>query len=306
MGTDENTTKEKAVADMKAAESQRTSFISIKDQLVEKARSFNLLSNVFMSVALNDIPACQHVLRIITGIPDLVVKEVRSQHRISKITSHDAILDILAEDGHGRLINLEIQRKDTIDHARRTRFYAAMIDSECLEKGKDYDQMPDVHIIYISETDLWAAGKTVYKVEKKFKETEVPYDDGVYVTYVNAEVNDDSKVAKLMDYFKTADPEDMSQGDLSARIHYLKCEEGGYQEMCEVSEEIYKEGIIEGKKEGIIEGKKEGIIEGKKEGKKETAFNMKSKGYPDATIADILDVGINVIQQWLYGNMAKS
>ena len=41
MGTDENTTKEKAVADMKAAESQRTSFISIKDQLVEKARSFN-------------------------------------------------------------------------------------------------------------------------------------------------------------------------------------------------------------------------------------------------------------------------
>ena len=290
MGTDENTTKEKAVADMKAAESQRTSFISIKDQLVEKARSFNLLSNVFMSVALNDIPACQHVLRIITGIPDLVVKEVRSQHRISKITSHDAILDILAEDGHGRLINLEIQRKDTIDHARRTRFYAAMIDSECLEKGKDYDQMPDVHIIYISETDLWAAGKTVYKVEKKFKETEVPYDDGVYVTYVNAEVNDDSKVAKLMDYFKTADPEDMSQGDLSARIHFLKCEEGGYQEMCEVSEEIYKEGIIEGKKEG----------------KKETAFNMKSKGYPDATIADILDVGINVMQQWLYGNMAKS
>ena len=306
MGTDENTTKEKAVADMKAAESQRTSFINIKDQLVEKARSFNLLSNVFMSVALNDIPACQHVLRIITGIPDLVVKEVRSQHRISKITSHDAILDILAEDGQGRLINLEIQRKDTIDHARRTRFYAAMIDSECLEKGKDYDQMPDVHIIYISETDLWAAGKTVYKVEKKFKETEVPYDDGVYVTYVNAEVNDDSEIAKLMDYFKTADPEDMSQGDLSARIHYLKCEEGGYQEMCEVSEEIYKEGIIEGKKEGIIEGKKEGLIEGKKEGKKETAFNMKSKGYPDATIADILDVGINVIQQWLYGNMAKS
>ena len=294
MGTDENTTKEKAVADMKAAESQRTSFISIKDQLVEKARSFNLLSNVFMSVALNDIPACQHVLRIITGIPDLIVKEVRSQHRISKITAHDAILDILAEDGHGRLINLEIQRKDTIDHARRTRFYAAMIDSECLEKGKDYDQMPDVHIIYISETDLWAAGKTVYKVEKKFKETEVPYDDGVYVTYVNAEVNDDSEIAKLMDYFKTADPEDMSQGDLSARIHFLKCEEGGYQEMCEVSEEIYKEGIIEGKKEGIIEGKKV------------TAFNMKSKGYPDATIADILDVGINVIQQWLYGNMAKS
>ena len=72
--------------------------------------------------------------------------------------------------------------------------------------------------------------------------------------------------------------------------------------MCEVSEKIYKEGIIEGKKEGIIEGKKEGIIEGKKG----TAFNMKNKGYSDAVIADILDVGINVIQQWLSGGMVKS
>lgn len=75
-------------------------------------------------------------------------------------------------------------------------------------------------------------------MEKRFKGTEIPYDDGIYVTYVNADVDDGSDVAKLMDYFKTANPEDMSQGDLSARIHFFKCEEGGYPEMCEVSEKI--------------------------------------------------------------------
>lgn len=160
-------TKDKATANINAAESQETSFIRIKDQLIEKARGFNLLK---------------------------------------------------------------------LDHARRTRFYTAMIDSECLEKGKDYHEMPDVHMIYISETDLWAAGKTLYKVEKKFEGTQIPYDDGVYVTYVNAEIDDGSDVAKLMDYFKTAAPEDMSQGELSARIHFLKCEEGGYPEMCEVAD----------------------------------------------------------------------
>ncbi len=32
------------------------------EKRVEEARKFNLLSNVFMSVALNDIPACQYVL----------------------------------------------------------------------------------------------------------------------------------------------------------------------------------------------------------------------------------------------------
>ena len=49
----------------------------------------------------------------------------------------------------------------------------------------------------------------------------------------------------------------MSQGDLSARVHFLKREEGGYPEMCEVSEKIYKEGILEGKKEGKKEVAKE-------------------------------------------------
>lgn len=73
METDEKTTRDKDAANIIAAELQETSFIHIKDHLVEKARSFNLLSNVFMSVALNDIPACQHVIRVITGIPDLVV-----------------------------------------------------------------------------------------------------------------------------------------------------------------------------------------------------------------------------------------
>ena len=161
-----------------------------------------------------------------------------------------------------------------------------MIDSECLEKGKEYHEMPDVHIIYISETDLWNAGKTVYKVEKKFEGTELSYHDGIFVTYVNAEVDDGSDIAKLMHYFKTADPKDMSQGDLSARIHFLKCEEGGYQEMCEVSEKIYNEGRLESKKE--------------------TAFNMKRKGYSDTVIADILETGLNVIQQWLAEmNLAK-
>ena len=82
---------------------------------------------------------------------------------------------------------------------------------------------------------------------------------------------------------------------MSARVHFLKREEGGYPEMCEVSEKIYKEGILEGKKEGILEG----ILEGKKEGKKETAFRMKEKGCSETFIADILKVSVNDIQQWL-------
>lgn len=229
------------------------------------------------------------MLRILTGIETLTVKTVRTQYRISNITSHDAILDVLAEDGEGRLMNIEIQRADTIDHARRTRFYGSMIDSEYLQKGKTYSEMPDVHIIYISETDLWNAGRTTYPVEKYFKGTDVAYDDGLYILYVNAAVDDGSDTARLMEYFKTTDPEDASQGDLSKRVHLLKCEKGGWDEMCEVSEKWYKEGEAVGEARGEMKKAKE------------TAFELADMGLPAEKIAKAVKVNLETVKGWLSG-----
>ncbi len=40
------------------------SIIKARERRVAEARSLNLLSNTFMTVALDDKPACQHVLRV--------------------------------------------------------------------------------------------------------------------------------------------------------------------------------------------------------------------------------------------------
>ena len=120
---------------------QEINHIINREEVIAEAQKLNLLSDVFMSVALNHKLACQHVIRILTGIDDLIVKEVRTQYRISKVTSRDAILDVLAEDSTGKMYNFEIQRKDTIDHARRSRFHSAMVDSEYLMKGKTHSEI---------------------------------------------------------------------------------------------------------------------------------------------------------------------
>jgi len=220
--------------------------IRSKEERAQEARKLNLMSNLFMNVVLRDKKACEHVLRILTGKKDLKVLEVRTQYVIPMVTSHDAWLDVLAEDGDKVLYNIEIQRHDTVDHARRTRFYGSMIDSEYMRKGYTYKQLPDVQIFYISETDLWKKGKVVYRVKKYFDGTDVEYDDGRSIIYVNAAVDDGTETAKLMKYFMTADPNDLSQGELSKRVHYLKCDKGGQAEMCEISEGFVKEGRIEG------------------------------------------------------------
>ena len=194
------------------------------EERVEWMRSLNLFSNTFMSVALRDREACQYVLRTLLGKPDLVVRSVRTQYRVSRLVSKDSALDVLAEDQDGKLYNLEVQRADTVDHARRVRYYGSMIDSEFLEKGKKYSALPDVYLIYVSETDLWKYGLAAYPVQRCFQNLE-HCEDGVKVLYANA----------------------------SERVHFLKREEGGYREMEDVLEKIFQEGVEEGVEQGLKE-----------------------------------------------------
>ena len=227
--------------------------IASKEERLEEAKGFTLMSDVFMSVALEDIPACQYVVRILMNRPDLVVTSVKTQYTISKITSHDARLDVLAEitavGSDNRLVNIEIQRRNTVDHSRRTRFYGAMIDSEYLQKGANYDELPDVYIFYISETDIWKGGKVAYEVTKTLNGQ--PYDDGIHTVYINAAVNDGSAIASLMQYFKSCDPKDDSQGELSKRVQLLKSDKEG-EFMCELTQKWYNDGEKMGTAKAII------------------------------------------------------
>ena len=252
-----------------------------REFLLQGVEDLTLLDDTFMKIALNDIEACQHVIRILMDDLSIEIVEVRSQYRISKLVSKDAVLDILAEDTQGRVYNLEIQRKTTLDHARRTRRYNAMVDAEYLEKGKEYSEMPEVYVIYISETDIWKTWMTESPVEKYLKGQLTEYNDGQHTIYINAAINDGSPKAALMQYFKTCDPDDMSQGALSRRIHYLKREEGGIEEMCEYSERIFNGG----REEGLREGRQEG----RWEERQAMIHLMRAQGIDEETIEKILE-----------------
>ncbi len=252
-------------------------------QGAESMRKLNLMSDTFVSVALEDIAACQHVVRTILGRDDIEIISTKGQYRLLNLTSKDSILDVFAQDRTGRKINIEIQRKTTQDHARRTRYYGSVIDKSVLDKGANYEDLPDVYIIYISEADLWHVGETVYEVEKTIGKDRKPYDDGKHVVFVNSSVDDGSAIAEMMRYFISADPDDMSQGDLSKRVQYLKCEKGGYEEMCEVAEKIYNQGIGQGVEQGI----------------KEMALRLHRSGMSDDLIAEAANVSVYKVKEWI-------
>ncbi len=80
-------------------------------------------------------------------------------------------------------------------------------------------------------------------------------------------------------------------------------EQFGYEMKEEGRAEGHREGRAEGHREGRAEGHREGRAEGKLEGKKEAAINMKAEGMTESMIAKILDVGLNIVQEWLAGTV---
>ena len=117
-------------------------------------------------------------------------------------------------------------------------------------------------LVYISKFDMYKSGKALYHVDRIIRENGTMVDNGFSELYVNAEVQDDSDVAKLMDIFTRHDAYDDEMFPItSKRKRLFKTTEEGVNEMCEVIEKY----IAEGRREGIRKGRSEGRREGKAE-----------------------------------------
>ena len=227
-----------------------------REERLAFARSMNLFSTSFMREVFKDEKATQYVLRILTGKPDLKIVQNLTEYRISKLDTRDAVLDVIAVGEEGIQYHIEIQLADSDDHILRVRFYSAMVDSELLEKGIKYKDLPNTIIFYISKNDFMDLREPIARVNSTVGSKNKNYDDGKHIFSVNAAVDDNSEVARLMEFFKSADPNDASHGERSDRVHLLKCEQEGEDPMCKITQSFVDEGKIIGVVEYLREDEK--------------------------------------------------
>ena len=253
-------------------ENTQDSLLAAKEKLLQQIQTMNLFDDVFTAVVFKDEGACRHLVRELMQNPTLRLIAVRTQDDIPQLISKSPRLDIVAEDAEGTLYEIEVQRLEEPAPARRVRFYTSVMDSELLRKGVDYDKLPEVYLFYISKEDIWKKGLMKYEVRQYLLcgDEAILYDNGLHTIYVNAEIDDGTSLAKLMQYLKTAKAGDTSQGALSEYVNHLKSPEGGREVMGEFEkyfrEEGRKAGVEEGRKAGVEEGRKAGVEEGRKEG----------------------------------------
>ena len=134
----------------------------------------------------------------------------------------------------------------------------ALLTTNLTNPSTKFAEIPDVIVVFISKFDVFKSSRPLYHIDRVIRETGKAVDNGFEEVYVNAEIDDDSDVARLMNVFNTDTAyDDVKFPVTSAYKRRYKTTEEGVREMCEVIERNRAEGRAEGRAIGLIEGKAE-------------------------------------------------
>lgn len=180
---------------------------------------------------------------------------------------HGIRLDVYLKDDKGTVFNVEVQteRKDSLP--RRVRFYQSGIDRGELPKGADYASLSESYIIFVCDFDYFCIGKAVGERISFFKDTEVPYEDGSHVFFLNSrytEANASKPILEFLDIVRTNDLEKSYVTSLGQKAK-ARMREVRSDETLEVSYMTYAQKMMDERRVGYMDGLEEGMEKGKKE-----------------------------------------
>ena len=242
------------------------SVIETYEEKKKRVSVFHLTSDLFAGKVFEDTGACQELCRILLKNDNVVIKSVKTQYSIRNLENHSVELDILAEDTDGNLISIELQMYKEASPFKRVRYYTSSIDMSILEKGKDYNTLPTVTVLYITKKDFIGDKRGYYEIQRKpdGQDVTMSLDNGLHEKYYNLEYpTEDAKINELFRYFKNSAPFYQTENfpRIVERVKYFKIQKKGVNIMCEIADRIRKEGEESGRAEGRIQGKKEDIFE---------------------------------------------
>lgn len=213
---------------------------------LQRLKNFRLLDDDFLTKCFEgETEGIQLVLRIVLDMPDLRVVDTRTQVFVENMLNRSVRLDVLATDSEGRRFNIEIQRADRGAGRRRARYNSSMMDVGLLQKGEDFDKLPETYVIFITEHDVIGKGQPVYPVERYFVGTGEQFGDGSHILYVNGAYRDETPIGKLMHDFSCVDPDEMYYAALAERVRFFKESEKGVAIMCRAMEEMCSQAALE-------------------------------------------------------------
>ena len=208
------------------------------------AEHFNLMDDELFAVVMKDKAACGYFLSVLLGKPVTVLR-VETQYAIRNLPSHSVILDALVQDEEGTIIEVEVQKPDNDYHPKRVRYIQAAIDWSLLEKGKKYEELPELYLIFMTRFDVFKKGRIKYEIERVIKGIDDTADNGVHEIYFSTNLGDSSRLGELMQYMNNSSADDMRFGALSEAVKFRKRTVKGVDSMTEAVKKYAQEYAAE-------------------------------------------------------------
>ena len=132
------------------------------------------------------------------------------------------------------------------------------MDANLLQKGENFDELPETYVVFITEHDVIGDGQPVYQIERYISGSGKKFEDGTHILYVNGAYRDETPIGKLMHDFSCTDPANMYYTVLAERVRFFKESKEGVAIMCRAMEDMrnqtLREGMIEVAKKLLSDG----------------------------------------------------
>ena len=168
------------------------------------------LSNAFMfGEVMRDESICKLFLEELLGCKIAKLKFINKDYDLADTKyNHGIRLDVYLADANNTHYDIEMQNSvEALE--RRCRYYQAGINRRTLEKNAKYRDLPESYIIFVCNYDPYKLGYARYDRVTYIKDTDLVYDDGSHVIFLNThytEAGDTPKaITEYLDYARDND-----------------------------------------------------------------------------------------------------
>ncbi len=228
---------------------------------------------LFSAVMTEDPESCKQCIELALGIEVGRIEVSKEKCFIYHPEYKGVRLDVYAkgEDNVRYDVEMQVARERVLE--KRCRYYHSEMDMDLLGRGKFYDEMPDVHVIFVCDYDPFGEKKYRYTVQRMVQEVPgLVFKDGAKTTILSTKGENKEEVpealVKFLEYVALPQEESERAFDdpyvtrLQKTIReikrsremgkrYMTLQEYLRDEIIAESEKARKEGIELGRSEGV-------------------------------------------------------
>ena len=233
---------------------------------------------------MQDEELCKELLSmILKNKIGKIVRLFKQQPIENQIASKGIRLDVMIEDDTGKLYDVEMQTTNEKNLAERMRYYQCAIDNSAINKGGDYNDLPDTFIIFLCTFDYLKNDLPVYTIKPYCTETKQEFTDGTTKIIVNSTASQraEENLKAFLSYMNGQTPITAFTKKLEEKVNETKEDEEKRREYMLLKSfemDARRAGIQEGIVQGRSEGMQAGIAQGSYQTKLETAKILKQLG----------------------------